>query len=314
MRYLSALLFGALVSVQSLAIELDSGIPDDQARSLESDQAYLKKLQFQNGPNDEVTRKLLGLKGGLSAQSLQEWLDARVKLVISEKMDLEAAIMVAPGVASYPEPKSFPKPDATKPRPKEQSNGSASEPVLIMSNTGTALYMMAKQNRILLALKKTDGDLLPIFSPREGMIQIGKGLFLERFRVSPSAQNLPANALSRLSTLFHESRHSDGHGATLGFMHAICPEGHAYAGYPACDKNLNGPYTVGAQTLNSLIAACGECTTKEKTTLKMIEADSRSRVLSTFRDAEGRVQKAVSWSDRPERMISFARTKGNDLE
>jgi hypothetical protein len=301
-------------SNQSLAIEVDLGVPAAQGRSLSLDQTYLKKLHFQNNQNDEVTKKLLGIKSLMTAPALQDWLDERVALVISEKMDLDQSIMVAPGVAQYPEPKTLPEPDRTTVKPKPSGQGDASEPVLVMSNTGAALYMMAKENKVLLALKKTSGDLLPLLSPQGGVIQIGKGLFLERFRVNREVQDHPANSLSRLSTLFHESRHSDGHGATLGFMHAICPEGHAYAGYPACDKNLNGPYTVGAQVLSSLIEACEECTTKDKAILKMIEADSRSRVLKTFQDGKGRVVQAIAWSDRPEKMISFTRSGGSVLE
>jgi hypothetical protein len=301
-------------SNQSLAIEVDLGVPAAQGHSLSLDQTYLKKLHFKNNQNDEVTKKLLGIKSLITAPALQGWLDERVALVISEKMDLDQSIMVAPGVAQYPEPKILPEPDRTTVKPKPSGQGAASEPVLVMSNTGAALYMMAKENKVLLALKKTNGDLLPLLSPQGGVIQIGKGLFLDRFRVNREVQDHPANSLSRLSTLFHETRHSDGHGVTLGFMHAICPEGHAYAGYPACDKNLNGPYTVGAQVLSSLIEACEECTTKDKTILKMIEADSRSRVLKTFQDGKGRVVQAIAWSDRPEKMISFTRSGGSVLE
>jgi hypothetical protein len=299
---------------QAFAIEVDLGVPAVQGHSLNLDQTYLKKLHFKNSQKDEITKKLLGIKNLLTAPALQGWLDERVALVISEKMDLDQSIMVAPGVAQYPEPKLLPKPDRSTAKPKPSSQGDASEPVLVMSNTGAALYIMAKENKVLLAIKKTNGELLPLLSPQGGVIQIGKGLFLERFRVNREIQDHPANSLSRLSTLFHESRHSDGHGATLGFMHAICPEGHAYAGYPACDKNLNGPYTVGAQVLSSLIEACEECTTKEKTILKMIEADSRSRVLKMFQDGKGRLVQALAWSDRPEKMISFTRSRGSELE
>jgi hypothetical protein len=298
----------------SFAIEVDAGVPTSQGRSLEIDQGYLKKLHFKNNQIDETTRRLLGIKTILNATTLQRWLDERIDLVISEKMELNDSIMVAPGVARYPEPKLLPRPDRSNVKPKPADRSDASEPVLVMSNTGAALYMMAKQNKALLALKKTNGELLPILSPHGGVIQIGRGLFLERLRVSPEAQDRPANSLSRLSTLFHESRHSDGHGLSLGFMHAICPEGHAYAGYPACDKNLNGPYTVGAQVLSSLIEACEECTKKEKTVLKMIEADSRSRILKSFKDEKGRVVQALAWSDRPERMISFSRSASSELE
>ena len=167
--------------------------------------------------------------------------------------------------------------------------------------------MMGKQSKVLLALKKTDGSVLPLVSPHRGFIQIGEGLFLPRLRVNPAAQDLPANSVERLSTFFHESRHSDGHGKSLGFTHAICPEGHPYAGYPACDKNLNGPYTVGAQVLKTMAQACGDCSVKEKTIMKMIEADSRSRILKTFVDANGKTVAATNWSDRFEVIQKYSK-------
>jgi hypothetical protein len=318
----SSLIYGLVLSAvigvhgsESRAIEVDLGVPQNQARSIYLDQEYLKKLQFQNNDAEKVTARMLKLKGPLTAAQLQKWLDERVSLIISEEMKLESSIVVAPGVVQYPEASVMPTLERTKlsPDSPERSEPRA-KPVLVMSNTGAALYVMGKENRILLGLKKTDGSFLPLVSPHHGFIQIGAGLFLERLRVNPQFQDAGANALSRLSTLFHESRHSDGHGATLGFMHAICPAGHDYAGYPACDKNLNGPYTVGAQVLKTLAQACGDCSTKEKTVLKMIEADSRSRILRTFKDGKGKLVQASNWSDRFEQIKSFTPTRGNGLE
>ncbi len=317
MRFKDLVVFTLLfaVTAQSNAIEMDSGVPGLQAESLRKDQKYLDRLFFDKNETHAKTKGVLGFSGAVNAESLQAWLNERVALVISESMDLEKSILVAPGKARYPEPKVLPKPDRSNVKPKPSSGGQGgSEPVLVMSNTGAALYMLAKQNQVLLALKQTNGKPFPLVSPREGVIQIGKGLFLEKFRVNPETQDHPANSLSRLSTLFHEARHSDGHGATLGFPHAICPEDHSYAGHPACDKNLNGPYTIGAQVLGSLVEACADCSTKEKTILKAIEADSRSRVLKVFKDPSGKTLHAGMWSDRPERMISFVRDSGHGLE
>ncbi|MBU6152678.1 MAG: hypothetical protein KGP28_00120 [Bdellovibrionales bacterium] len=305
------------ISIQfTLAIEIDHSVPKDQARSIELDQAYLDRLQFRHNEKDEVTKNLLGIDRAISPEVLREWLGQRVALIISERMDLEKSILVGSGRVVYPEPKTLPIPDLAggNPKPVGGGSGGTHDPVIVMSNTGAGLYLLGKQNGVLLVLQRTDGSLFPILSPRSGVIQIGSGLFLERMRVNPNTQDHPANSISRLSTLFHEARHSDGNGQSLGFMHAICPEGHAYAGYPACDKNLNGPYTVGAQVLNTLIAACTECGTKEKTILKTIEADSRSRVLRAFINSKGISQRAMAWSDQPERIVSFKKKRIGDLE
>ena len=303
-----------IVSGRVGAVSVDTAIPADQSKSIQADQAYLNKLQYQNNEADRTTARLLGIRGPLTAQKLQGWLDERVNVVISENQDLNASILAAPGTAVYPEANVFPalespKPKpATDPAPKPQS-ADAPKPVVVMANIGAALYMMGKQSKVLLALKKTDGSLLPLVSPHGGFIQIGRGLFLERLRVNPAAQDLPANSVERLSTFFHESRHSDGHGKSLGFMHAICPEGHPYAGYAACDKNLNGPYTVGAQMLKTLAQACGECSVKEKTILKMIEADSRSRIMKTYQDESGKKVVATNWSDRFEKILKYSNAR-----
>jgi len=302
---------------RALAVGVDAGVPADQSKSIQQDQAYLKKLQYQNNEVDRETAKLLGIKGPLTADKMQAWLNARVNTVISENLNLQASILVAPGTALYPEADVFPdvdKPQAPQPQqpsaaPRKPQSADAPKPVMVMANVGTALYMMGKQNKVLLALRKTDGSVLPLVSPHGGFIQIGEGLFLPRLRVNPAAQDLPANSVERLSTFFHESRHSDGHGKSLGFTHALCPAGHPYAGYPACDKNLNGPYTVGAQVLKTMAQACGDCSVKEKTVMKMIEADSRSRILKTFVDASGKTVAATNWSDRYEVVQKYSKAQ-----
>jgi hypothetical protein len=310
---MSAVVLTVVFSAQSMAVSLDSAVPLDQTKSVQQDQDYLKKLQYQNNPTDVATAKLLKIKGGLTAEKLQSWLDERVSLVVSEEMNLQGSLLVAPGEVVYPEADLMPKTEKPKASPERGPIASPGpgpgaerpKPVMVMANIGAAVYMMGKQNKVLLALRKSDGSILPLTSPHHGFIQIGSGLFLERFRVNPVAQDAPANSVSRLSTFFHESRHSDGHGESLGFMHAICPEGHPYAGYPACDKNLNGPYTVGAQVMKSLSQACGECSTKEKAILKMIEADSRSRIMKKFPDETGKIVEARNLSDTFEQIKSF---------
>ena len=313
-----AIIVGAVVSSQAFAVTVDSGVADDQRKSVEADQRYLKKLQYQNNADDQETARLLKISGPVTADKLQAWLDERVSTVVSESLDIQTSLMVAPGIANYPEASVFPKTEKPKlkpesnPTPPPASGGQDAKPVIVMANLGAAVYMMGKQNHVLLALRKADGTPLPMASPHHGFIQIGAGLFLDRFRVNPLSQDAPANALSRLSTFFHESRHSDGHGETLGFPHAICPEGHPYAGYPACDKNLNGPYTVGAQVLKTLSQACGECSTREKAILKIIEADSRSRILKSFPDENGKLVNAKNWSDRFEQIQSFQKIQRSE--
>ncbi len=301
---LGLLALGAALSSPALSMEVDPAVPRDQALSIQNDQDYLSGLRLSGSEVESETARLLGVPGALSPERLREWLNNRVDLVISENQPLEEAVFMAPGKAVYPESDVFPASGAPRSASApaspsiptaEPASSEVSTPIRVMSNVGAALYLIGKKNKALLAFQKSDGRVLPIVSPHHGLIQIGAGLFHEQLRVNAEAQDHPANSVDRIATFFHEARHSDGHGSTLGFLHAICPEGHAYAGYPACDESKNGPYTVGAQILKTLTAACADCSEKEKIALQMLEADSRSRVLAGAKD----------WSDDFEILTSY---------
>jgi hypothetical protein len=311
-------LVGLTQGLPSIALEMDAGVKAEQAATLRQDLEYLGKVQYQDNQIDRDTAELMGIRSRLTGATLGAWLDARVSTILSEDLKLEESLLASRVKPVYPEPNVFPPretPPAPKPGPQAPSGGKPGEPAddskpkIVMSNLGAGLYMMGKQRSMLLALKRTDGKIIPVVSPRVGLIQIGEGLFFKKFQVNQEQVQAPANSISRLSTLFHEARHSDGHGVTLAFGHAFCPEGHAYAGYPACDKNLNGPYTIGAQVLKSLAQGCGDCSVREKTILTALEADSRSRILKLYTDSKGKAVKANRWSDRPERVTKVVQVK-----
>lgn len=316
MKGLSGVLAVAGLSLvtQAGALEMDTAVPPEQAQLLRGDLEYLNRIQYQDNEVDRQTTQLMKMNRRLSGARLSEWLNERVSTVVSESLKLEESVLVSRVKPVYPEAGVFPAferpPTPRQPAPRAPSGASdGSRPMVVMSNIGAGLYMMGKQRQILLALKKSDGNVVPLLSPHGGIIQIGEGLLFKKFQINQEHPAAAANSVSRLSTLFHEARHSDGHGATLAFGHAYCPEGHAYAGYPACDKNLNGPYTVGAQVMKSLAQGCGDCSIREKTILKAMEADSRSRILKTFKDAQGREQRATVWSDDAERIVRLSQMK-----
>ena len=64
---------------------------------------------------------------------------------------------------------------------------------------------------------------------------------------------------------------------------------------------------MGAQVLKTMAQACGDCSVKEKTIMKMIEADSRSRILKTFVDANGKKAVATNWSERFEVIQKYSK-------
>jgi hypothetical protein len=147
-----------------------------------------------------------------------------------------------------------------------------------MSNIGAALYIGGKQEKVAIGIK-FDGKKVYVTSPRIGLFQVGKGLFLERFLLNKDPK-APANSIFRLGTLAHESRHSDGNSETTGFVHAYCPAGHPFEGYPACDTSSNGPYTIGAMSERHMLKNCTACSVQELKGLEAGVADSLGRVIN----------------------------------
>jgi hypothetical protein len=106
----------------------------------------------------------------------------------------------------------------------------------------------------------------------------------------------------RAETLFHEARHSDGHGKTLGFLHAKCPSYHDYAGLPACDLSTNGPYTIGALMFKYIMdSTADKSTEKTKKIQQLIYLDIANRTLSTSSLVQSPETAAgTDWDDAPE--------------
>jgi hypothetical protein len=301
---LSVMVLSGLLAQAASAVVIDQAVPSDQRKVILDDYQVLGKLQLQAKEEDRSIARLLGLRN-LTSADLGSWLDQRVSTVVSERTELEKSVRLVSRAAFYPNSGSMPDidPPVPTPTPKPSTgSGPSFKPVVVMSNVGSAIYMYGKQSAKLLGLQLSDGKTLAVRSPRTGIIQIGEGLFLERLRVSPGRVDLQANSLGRLATFFHEARHSDGNGKSLAFAHAMCPIGHAYQGYYACEKNLNGPYTVGAKVLKLMTEACLECSTKEKTVLQMIQADSLSRVIPTF-TRNGRTMRAQELDPTPEKVL-----------
>lgn len=209
--------------------------------------------------------------------NMQEWLYARSKYIVPEsfKTDPSTVKIIKPHhIFSNPTLPTLEKGRSVDPGATIQ---------VVMSNLGAGMYLGGKMQNSLFALKIPGVGEVPITSPRAGIFQVGTGLFQPLLKKSggTSIEGL-ANSLSRLSVYFHEARHSDGNGSSLLFAHAVCPEGSVYSGYNACDKNLNGPYTVGAEFTGATLHNCISCTEAEKEALRNRQADAYSRVIAEF--------------------------------
>mgnify|MGYP003641614927 CR=1 FL=1 len=258
-------------------IILSKKISKDYRRTLTRDLEELKSMSFSQSA-DQRTLELLEIND-LNADTAYSWLRDRVSVVI-EDTDVTKLKIKAQNFSGYPsnQPAIIEK---AMPRP---ATGGGSKGVTVMSNIGTGLYYAGKTASQLFTLKVKTGFLssksFQIVSPRTGVIQIGEGLFMKKYLINSKNELSKANGLGRMSTFFHEARHSDGSGAGIGFFHAVCPSDHDFAGVHACDRNLNGPYTVGAQIIKEFIKNCDDCSVSEKEKLRLRYLDSLNRVLT----------------------------------
>lgn len=290
------------ISSQAAQFTYSENVTNSQMKSIDRDLNVLKNLKFKAA--SPRTLQVMGLES-LDSASSSKWLNERVSYIIAEKDASLKRILLGLAIYSEKDFQLYPN-SATNPLDNINeltSNLEKAEAVTVMANIGAGVYMLGKQQQKLYGLKVSRGILkkqrrIPITSPRVGIIQIGEGLFMKQFAINKNDDNAVSNSLSRLSTFFHEARHSDGNGASLGFAHAICPDNHPMAGNAACDTNLNGPYTVGALMTAELAKSCDSCSESEIEILKVRALEEQSRVLSV--DKNGK--RSVDLDDRPERI------------
>lgn len=301
----------------ALDITLSKSINSGLRAKIERDLKVVENFNFTDSAN-AFTLSTLGLEK-LDAQSASGWLNDRVKYIVSENATslfnllFRRAVYVERTGVLFPNatiiPYSLDESSATSTGSSleknllQAGNGVESKQTfVVMLNIGTGLYYGGKQSSSVLGMKVSKGffkksERVNIESPRTGIIQIGEGLFAPQLTINSKKPDAIANSIFRLGTLFHEARHSDGNGESLGFMHITCPKGHTYEGQAACDENLNGPYMVGALMLAEMTRSCGEnCSEKETETLKAMIADSLSRVLQTTHKGEA----SKVWDATPE--------------
>lgn len=284
----------AMGRAQSLgAIQAESAVPKEQTQTLRQDFEWLNTLGSRTAP-EEMTR-VMGLQE-VSAPVLSSWLNERVNYVLAE--DYELSLMnIRPYLFKDFE---FPRtelPDIELPEGLQSFVGSepARQGKVVMANLGAALYVAGKASDLLLSSKIRGIGRVPVTSPRVGIIQVGEGLFYDGYFGEEFGPESPVRRAFRLDTFFHEARHSDGNGKSLGFLHALCPAGHDYEGQGACDRSTNGPYTVGALVSEELSVNCTECSEGEREAIRLIGLESRTRIIP---QKDG--SPAIDWDDTHE--------------
>lgn len=262
--------FGSDTSAADL--NFDSTVPADQQSLIKQDLARLGTLSLEENKEDSCTVGIATFSG----TNLVQYLKTRVRYVVGESYDYKK-----PTVSSQPSG------GTTVYAALGENTRAESNVVTVMTNIGAALYLAAKKESALATLTIAS-TAVPIYSPRDGVIQIGAGMFVAN-NVPSSAKDALVNSLLRLSVFLHEARHSDGHGDHTAFGHIKCTEG-TYAGEAACERFANGPYSVQGTMVAKLYDACTNCTMTERMGMMRLAADYFSRV----RDD------ASSEDDRPE--------------
>jgi len=259
-------------------IQVSQDVPQNQVTRLQQDITLLKSMNFSQ-PDPELL-SLMEIKDS-SPGTLLAWMQARIHFIIDENFDLTKNIVIAK--SSYNYPNSIIPTMETPPKNPTDGDTQSGPVVTVMLNIGGAVYLMGKEQGSLLEMKIPGVGKEKMTSPRVGVLKVGQGLFAQLFK-DPSLKpdSKPYVAL-RLATLFHEARHSDGNGASLGFLHAVCATG-TYAGYSACDRNLNGPYQVETAFLKSMIQSCTDCSEGDKNAMLALAADAASRQIKFTAD------------------------------
>lgn len=206
-------------------------------------------------------------------ETLQAWIETRVQYIVGgDYDDQKSRYKLNRPNFRYPSPGVIPDADT------DGVSNTETEKDVVMANIGAGVYLDGKQASQLFALDIPGIGVIPMISPRIGVLQIGPGLFPNG---TIGAGNI-AIALFRVGTLFHEARHSDGNAKSLAFAHAKCPYDHDYQGRDACDYPSNGAYTVGALMIKALKDSCTACTRRQHRGLDAIYLDQANRVISGF--------------------------------
>ena len=279
---LTAIMLGLVLTSTAQAaksnvdIKFSKGISKKERKIMARDLIVLEGLDF-HLDTDEETLKVMGLQR-LNSETAVKWLEDRVQYVIEETASakLEKNIKIEQNFYNFENAHI----DPTIERATSKPTGKG---VTVMSNLGAALYYAGKSSKSLFSYPIKIGtfkkESVKFSSPRSGLIMIGPGHFMERFNYDQDNKKAKANSFNRLATFFHEARHSDGNGKNLGFFHAVCPDGHDFQGYNACDRNLNGPYSVGAQMVKELLKNCEDCSDEAQERMKLAYLESVNRVI-----------------------------------
>lgn len=270
------------------AMDPGTGISLATDMRIEHQRRILRDLRYLSSTEmrimDPEINRVMGIREA-NANTMKDWLGERISVIVSPDIDLSTAVQKLPENFAYPN--QF-----------EENNIPSGASAVVMTNIGAGLYLRGKTRNVLYGITIPGFSKIEIRSPRVGIVRVGDELFspsLQRFGLAGNDVNSEPYTIQRLGTFFHEARHSDGNGEHLGFPHAVCPEGHDFAGIKACDHTQNGSYTVGALAIRAFLKSCKNCSVAELEVLKLKTLDSFNRVLESTDENQTK-----DWDPQPE--------------
>jgi hypothetical protein len=266
---IASLVTVAIAGAAHAEINFSKSVPSEQKKLLTRDMFFLANQPY---PSDSKLAQMMEIPS-TDGLTILNWIDNRMVRIVGEDFELEKNIAIV-NQSFFPEPSETPSIPTVVNTPGGSSGGGKVQTV--MSNLGGAVYISGKMSHVMFSLK-VDDNKINITSPRLGVFKVGEGLFNTQLTKSPADSKM--STYFRLATLVHEARHSDGRGRSAGFLHAICPTGHRFAGYAGCDASSNGPYTIEGQFLKVAIQNCKDCQPGELELMNKMMADSFSRMV-----------------------------------
>ena len=219
-------------------IHFDCNLEQSKYEEIVSDLRWLRTKSF-SGKASQDLKDLLSL-ADTNGNTLFQWMEERIKYILSENYDLVA-------------------------RKGE----------IYAMNYGLHRFVLLLEKRTRFSKVAIPGHReVEVTSPRVGNVKLSKE-FSGRF-VNTEKNISLAQSIIRLGILLHEARHSDGNGPSLGFEHVKCPN--MDDGRSNCDYSNNGPYTVEALFLKMALENCSECSVFEREAITLFIEDSEKRL------------------------------------
>jgi hypothetical protein len=251
------------------------GMAPEQVNLVMDDIKLLYMLPVMKDSNN--FQKLADLKA-LSGPGYHNWILNRIHYFVSWEENLDSLYYLGRQPYLYPNADLLPNlRGKSLSKYGDYDDDSSGDEGPLAANLGGSLYIRGKAAKTL-GTATINGKTMPVLSPRIGIMAIEENYFNRDFLPDPNPF-AKISRLYRLSTLFHEARHSDGHGVETGFLHVVCPKGHAFEGKLACDRVENGSYGLEARFDKVLSANCTDCTPAEKEALRLMSLENFSRLL-----------------------------------